>query len=65
MEKNVQTYGSVCCYWILDAEKIPQIEIHSWVQAAYSEECVDMNTVRCLVRQLTYGEVEQAELSDK
>ena len=49
----------------LTVEKVPPIEIHRRMQAVYGDQCVDVSTVRCWVRQLKDGELGQADLSDK
>jgi transposase len=49
----------------LTAEKVPQIEIHRRMQAVYSDQCVDVSTVRRWVRRFRDGELGQADLSDK
>ena len=41
----------------LTAEKVPPIEIHRRMQAAYGDQCVDMSTVRSWVRQFKGGEL--------
>jgi len=35
------------------------------MQAVYGDQCVDVSTVRHWVRQFKYGELGQADLSDK
>jgi len=35
------------------------------MQAVYGDQCVDVSTVRCWVRQFRDGELGQADLSDK
>jgi len=35
------------------------------MQAVYGDQCVDVSTVRCWVRQFKDGESRQADLSDK
>jgi len=35
------------------------------MQAIYGDQCVDVSTVRCWVRQFKDGELGQADLSDK
>jgi len=49
----------------LTAEKVPPIEIHRRMQAAYGYQCVDASTVRRWVRRFKDGELGQADLSDK
>jgi len=49
----------------LNAEKVPPIEIHRGMQAIYGDQCIDVSTVRCWVRQFKDGELGQANLSDK
>ena len=49
----------------LTADKVPPFEIHRRMQAVYSDQCVDVNTVRCWVRRFKAGELGQADLSDK
>ena len=41
----------------LTAEKVPPIEIHGRMQAVYGDQCVDVSTVRCWVRQFKDGEL--------
>ena len=49
----------------LTAEEVPPTEIHRRMQAVYGDQCVDVSTVRCWVRQFKDGELGQAGLSDK
>jgi len=35
------------------------------MQAIYGDQCVDVSTVRCWIRQFKDGELGQADLSDK
>jgi len=35
---------------LLNAEKVPLIEIHRRIQAVYGDQCVDVRTVRLWVR---------------
>jgi len=49
----------------LTAEKVPPMEIHRRMQAAYGDQCVDVSTVICWVRRFKGGEWGQADLSDK
>jgi len=49
----------------LTAEKVPPIEIHRRMQAAYGDQCADASTVRRWVRRFKDGELEQADLSDR
>jgi len=50
---------------LLTAEKVCPIEIHGRMQAVYGDQCVDVSTVRCWVRQLKDGELGQADLREK
>ena len=50
---------------ILIAEKFPAMEIHRRMQAIYGDQCVGVSTVRRWVRRFKYGELGQADLSDK
>jgi hypothetical protein len=49
----------------LTAEKVPPIEIHRRMQAVYDDQRVDVSTIRRWVRRFKYGELGQADLSDK
>ena len=49
----------------LTAEDVPPIEIHRRMQAVYGDQCVYVSTVRRWVRRFKYGELGQADLSDK
>ena len=49
----------------LTAEKVPPIEIHRRMQAVYSDQCVDVSTVRRWVRGFRDGELGQTDLSEK
>ena len=49
----------------LTAEKVPPIEIRRRMQAVYSDQCVDVSTVRRWVRRFKDGELGQANLNDK
>jgi len=49
----------------LTAEKVPPIEIHRRMQAAYGDQYVDVSTVRRWVRRFKDGELGQTDLSDK
>jgi len=49
----------------LTADKVPPFEIHRRMQAVYSDQCVDVNTLRRWVRRFKDGELGQADLNDK
>ena len=49
----------------LTEEKVPPIEIHRRMQAAYSDQCVDVSTVRRWVRRFKDGELGQADWMTK
>jgi len=49
----------------LTAEKVPPIEIDRQMQAVYSDQCVDVSTVRRWVRRFKDGEMGKADLSDR
>ena len=52
--RSVQT---ACCYWILNREKLPPIEIHRRLEAVYGDQFVDVSTVRRWVRGFKDGEL--------
>ena len=49
----------------LTAKEVPPTEIQRRMQAIYSDQCVDVSTVRRWLRRFKDGELGQADLSDK
>jgi len=49
----------------LTAGKVPPIEIHRRIQAAYGDQCDDVSTVRRWVRRFKVGELGQESFKNK
>jgi len=60
MEEFFRRSVQITVIEFLTAGKVPSIEIHRRMQAAYGGQCVDVSTVRRWVSRFKYGEFGQA-----